>query len=183
MTQGIEGKIVVITGASSGLGEAAARLLSQQGAKVVLGARRLDRLQPCPGEAEDAPSIHISEFEKAEVVMSPRFARLLTRFYSSEWRARYGEEFARFLEESPASVKVCFDVAKTGLHESLVQWLRLHRGSFQEQGRTSLFHVSYFLGCDAVRLERGRREMELLSRPGHSLRYRFQHPRTAGEAP
>ncbi|MCB8881766.1 SDR family oxidoreductase [Acidisoma cellulosilytica] len=45
MTQNIEGKVVVITGASSGLGEAAARLLHAQGAKLVLGARRLDRLQ------------------------------------------------------------------------------------------------------------------------------------------
>ncbi len=45
MTQGIEGKVVVITGASSGLGEATARLLTAEGAKVVLGARRLDRLQ------------------------------------------------------------------------------------------------------------------------------------------
>ena len=38
MTQGIEGKIVVITGASSGLGEATARLLSKQGAAVAFGA-------------------------------------------------------------------------------------------------------------------------------------------------
>jgi NADP-dependent 3-hydroxy acid dehydrogenase YdfG len=45
MTQGIEGKVVVITGASSGLGEAAARHLAGQGAKLVLGARRFDRLQ------------------------------------------------------------------------------------------------------------------------------------------
>lgn len=45
MTQGIEGKVVVITGASSGLGEATARILARNGAKVVLGARRLDRLQ------------------------------------------------------------------------------------------------------------------------------------------
>ncbi|HTI00563.1 MAG TPA: SDR family oxidoreductase [Acidisoma sp.] len=45
MTQNIEGKVVVITGASSGLGEATARLLTEQGAKVVLGARRMDRLQ------------------------------------------------------------------------------------------------------------------------------------------
>ncbi len=40
MSENIQGKIVVITGASSGLGEAAARLLSAQGATVVLGARR-----------------------------------------------------------------------------------------------------------------------------------------------
>jgi len=45
MSNGIEGKVVVITGASSGLGEATARLLSAEGACVVLGARRLDRIQ------------------------------------------------------------------------------------------------------------------------------------------
>jgi NADP-dependent 3-hydroxy acid dehydrogenase YdfG len=45
MIQGIKDKVVVITGASSGLGEAAARRLAQGGAKLVLGARRLDRLQ------------------------------------------------------------------------------------------------------------------------------------------
>ncbi len=45
MANGIEGKVVVITGASSGLGEAAARLLSREGAIVVLGARRVDRLR------------------------------------------------------------------------------------------------------------------------------------------
>ena len=42
---GIQGKVVVITGASSGLGEAAARHLSDQGATVVLGARRVERIQ------------------------------------------------------------------------------------------------------------------------------------------
>jgi NADP-dependent 3-hydroxy acid dehydrogenase YdfG len=41
---GIEGKVIAITGASSGIGEAAALLLAERGAAVVLGARRVDRL-------------------------------------------------------------------------------------------------------------------------------------------
>jgi NADP-dependent 3-hydroxy acid dehydrogenase YdfG len=45
MSHNIAGKVVVITGASSGLGEATARLLSSQGAIVVLGARRYERIQ------------------------------------------------------------------------------------------------------------------------------------------
>ena len=41
----IAGKVVVITGASSGIGEATALLLAERSAKVVLGARRSDRLE------------------------------------------------------------------------------------------------------------------------------------------
>lgn len=48
--QNIKGKVVVITGASSGLGEATARLLSAEGATVVLGARRADRLKALADE-------------------------------------------------------------------------------------------------------------------------------------
>jgi NADP-dependent 3-hydroxy acid dehydrogenase YdfG len=50
MSNNIEGKVVVITGASSGLGEATARLLSAQGAVLVLGARRVDRLRSLADE-------------------------------------------------------------------------------------------------------------------------------------
>ena len=50
MSDNINGKVVVITGASSGLGEATARLLSADGATVVLGARRIDRLKSLADE-------------------------------------------------------------------------------------------------------------------------------------
>src|SRR6266568_4720322 len=42
---GIDGKVIAITGASSGIGEATALLLAERGAKVVLGARGSDRLK------------------------------------------------------------------------------------------------------------------------------------------
>lgn len=50
MHNNIEGNVVVITGASSGLGEAAARHLAEQGACVVLAARRTERLHALVGE-------------------------------------------------------------------------------------------------------------------------------------
>jgi NADP-dependent 3-hydroxy acid dehydrogenase YdfG len=50
MSQKIEGEVVVITGASSGLGEARAKTLSALGASVVLGARRQDRIQELANE-------------------------------------------------------------------------------------------------------------------------------------
>ena len=54
MSNNIEGKVVVITGASSGLGEATARLLSAKGATVVLGARRVDRIKALADELTSA---------------------------------------------------------------------------------------------------------------------------------
>ena len=50
MSENISGKIVVITGASSGLGEATARMLAAEGATVVLGARRTDRIEALADE-------------------------------------------------------------------------------------------------------------------------------------
>lgn len=50
----VENKVVVITGASSGIGEATAKLLAKNGAKVVLGARRENRLQEISQDIKDA---------------------------------------------------------------------------------------------------------------------------------
>ena len=46
----IQNKVVIITGASSGIGAATAKLLASKGAKVVLAARRKDRLQALVAE-------------------------------------------------------------------------------------------------------------------------------------
>jgi NADP-dependent 3-hydroxy acid dehydrogenase YdfG len=51
---GTAGKVVAITGASSGIGEATALLLAERGAKVVLGARRPERLEALAARIERA---------------------------------------------------------------------------------------------------------------------------------
>jgi NADP-dependent 3-hydroxy acid dehydrogenase YdfG len=50
----IQGKVVVVTGASSGIGEATARHLAALGAKVFIGARRTERLQTVVADIERA---------------------------------------------------------------------------------------------------------------------------------
>src|SRR5262250_162190 len=91
----IKGKVIAITGASSGIGEAAARLLAQKSAHVVLGARRTDRLESlvsairAEGDSAQYRALDVtkredveafvnfaqSEFGKLDVVISDEGAR------------------------------------------------------------------------------------------------------------
>ncbi|MBI3361191.1 MAG: SDR family NAD(P)-dependent oxidoreductase [Chloroflexi bacterium] len=50
----VQGKVVIVTGASSGIGEAAARLFGEAGAKVVIAARRVERLEAVAKGIEEA---------------------------------------------------------------------------------------------------------------------------------
>ena len=82
MAIGIENKVVVITGASSGLGEAAARRLASDGAKVILGARRLDRLEAI------ADSLGLSDEAvlRTDVTNADDVKRLVTRAIDNHGR-------------------------------------------------------------------------------------------------
>lgn len=73
MNQPVSGKVVVITGASSGLGEAVARRLAAEGASLVLGARRLDRLEALA----DSLSIGRDAVKKTDVSRSAEVQALV----------------------------------------------------------------------------------------------------------
>nr|WSY52210.1 SDR family oxidoreductase [Streptomyces sp. NBC_00886] len=56
---GIDGKVVAITGAGSGIGEATALLLAERGARVVLGGRRVERLAEVAARIEKAGGVAV----------------------------------------------------------------------------------------------------------------------------
>lgn len=62
----VAGKVVIITGASSGIGEATAKLLGKCGAKVVLSARREDRLKAVAQEIGENAAYFVSDVTKLE---------------------------------------------------------------------------------------------------------------------
>ena len=76
---GIKDKVVLITGASSGIGEAAAHLLAEQGAKIVVGARRVERLEKLVADitAKGGTARHkaVDVTKRAEVEAFADFAR------------------------------------------------------------------------------------------------------------
>lgn len=72
----IHNKVVVITGASSGIGETTAQILAQQGAKVILGARRTERLAKlvdkirAEGGNADYKAVDVSKREQMEALIN-----------------------------------------------------------------------------------------------------------------
>ncbi|BBJ46512.1 oxidoreductase [Streptomyces antimycoticus] len=84
MMSGIEGKVIAITGASSGIGEATALLLAERGAKVVLAARRSDRIEALAARITEAGG------EAAPVITDVKRREDLSRLVATA-RERYGK--------------------------------------------------------------------------------------------
>ena len=62
----LEGRVAVVTGASSGIGAATARALSAAGASVALGARRTERLEELAGSLEGRSLVHAVDVSDEE---------------------------------------------------------------------------------------------------------------------
>ena len=86
MTNTLKGKVVIITGASSGIGEAAARSLAQQGCKLTLAARSLDKLEALAAELDAECLVSRADMTKPSDIMDmvdatmERFGRIDVMF-------------------------------------------------------------------------------------------------------
>jgi ribitol 2-dehydrogenase len=79
MTQSLKDKVVIITGASSGIGAACARLLAKQGCKLALAARRVDDMQALADQLE-AESLVVQADMTAPADISRMVEATLERF-------------------------------------------------------------------------------------------------------
>ena len=79
MTASMAGKVVIITGASSGIGEASARLLADQGCKLTLAARSVDKLKRLAGELSTETLVVRADMTEAPDIVN-MVERTLERF-------------------------------------------------------------------------------------------------------
>ncbi len=75
----LEDKVAIVTGASSGIGHAAARLLAAEGVNVVLVARSGDKLKALAGEIGDRASVHAADVGN-RAAMERVFATVESKF-------------------------------------------------------------------------------------------------------
>jgi NADP-dependent 3-hydroxy acid dehydrogenase YdfG len=127
--QDLTGKIAVITGASSGIGQAAARLLVEEGAHVVLAARRLDLLAALAEELGDAATVVQTDVTDAAQVTA-LFAMVSERFGGLDLlfnNAGLGIH-APFAASTPEQWKTMIDVNLYGVFNCTHAAIPLMRG-------------------------------------------------------
>jgi NADP-dependent 3-hydroxy acid dehydrogenase YdfG len=142
----LKGKVVAITGASSGIGEAAGRFLAAQGAKVLLGARRVNNLQAIAMDIREASGD--VEFQAVDVSKRDEVASFVKKAQQSFGRLDVLISNAGLMPLSPLDdLKVdewdrMIDVNIKGVLYGIAAALPL----FREQGSGHFINVSSVAG-------------------------------------
>lgn len=153
MPKEIRNQVVVITGASSGIGHAAARSFAQRGAKIVMGARRFDVLEELAGEiireGGEAAAVQtdVADADQVEVLAATaidRFGRIDT------WINNAGTSiYATFDKLTEEEIRRVMDVDFMGT----VHGVRAVLPIMQRQGEGVIINIASIAGKRAIPLQ------------------------------
>ncbi|WP_353473034.1 SDR family oxidoreductase [Salipiger sp. H15] len=138
----LTGQTIIVTGASSGIGEAAARLLGREGANVVLGARRGARLEALAQEIRAAGGA--AEYLAGEVA-DPAYAAAKAGLigFTQVLAAEHGPENIRVNALLPGGTMTEMAGSDPGFHEIVRNMHALKRIAAPEEiARAALFLLS-----------------------------------------
>jgi len=142
----LKGKVVAITGASSGIGEAAGRFLAAQGAKVLLGARRVNNLQAIAMDIREASGD--VEFQAVDVSKRDEVASFVKKAQQSFGRLDVLISNAGLMPLSPLDdLKVDeWDRMIDGNIKGVLYGIAAALPLFRKQGRGHFINVSSVAG-------------------------------------
>jgi NADP-dependent 3-hydroxy acid dehydrogenase YdfG len=166
VTDPLNGRVIAITGASSGIGEATARLLSDRGAKLVLGARRTDHLIRITAELNNSRAVPTdvtvaADLERLVGTAVDEFGRL-DALVSNAGVAALGPFAAGDVDAWTSMIDVNLRGVLYGIAAAMPVFLRQGRGDFVTTVSTAGLKIVPEMGAYAATKNAVRTVLEAL---------------------
>ena len=138
----METKVIVITGASSGIGAALAKMLAKQGHNLVLAARRKDQLEQVAHECGNGAVAVVTDVTRLSDIENLRDIALEKSDHVDVWINNAGQGISRtVMELTEEDLDAIFDVNL----KSAFYGMKTIIPHFQSRGKGHLINVSSFL--------------------------------------